>query len=153
MNVKVVRPGPLVDYSMFQPPGRLGREVGPYFVAIGGRHADLSVCDVSTAARVLRSYAQDFEGAPAVVNLVEVPPPSRMDLASRLKSDRPDLKFVWIPGILLRMLSGPLKLAQRMARGGAKPIDVYASFSSEKYLTTIAGRVIERAGKSSVSRH
>lgn len=152
INVKVVRPGPLVDYAIYHPPGRLGRELGPYFVAIGGKRSALSVCDVGTAARVMRSYAEDFDSAPPVVNLVEVPPPTRLELASRLKQDRPDLKFFWFPALLLRMLSGPLKLVQRVAMGSDKPIDIYASFSSEKYVTTVAGGVIAKAGPSAIKQ-
>ena len=74
LQVKVIRPGPLVDYAHFHAPGRLGRELGPYFVAIGGRRTPLSVLDVGTAARVIRSYVDDFAAAPQLVNLVEAPP-------------------------------------------------------------------------------
>ncbi len=37
IQLKIVRPGPLVDFDDFHAPGRLGREVGPWYVAIGGR--------------------------------------------------------------------------------------------------------------------
>jgi nucleoside-diphosphate-sugar epimerase len=150
LNLKVIRPGPLVDYAAFHPPGRLGREMGPWFVAIGGKRTALSVCDVGTAARVIRSYAEDFDAAPPLVNLVESPAPARRDLLSRYLSDRPDLKAFWIPGILLRLLSGPLKLVQRVALGSAKPVDVYAAFSSERYDTALAATVIAKAGPSAV---
>ncbi len=46
MQVKVIRPGPLVDFADFHAPGRLGREVGPWYVAIGSRKSPLSVLDV-----------------------------------------------------------------------------------------------------------
>jgi predicted dehydrogenase/nucleoside-diphosphate-sugar epimerase len=151
--VKVIRPGPLVDYADFNPPGRLGRELGPLFVAIGGRNSPLSVCDVGTAARVIRSYSENFEAAPAMVNLVEAPPPARRELAGRLLAVRPDLKVRWFPGWLLRLLSGPLKLVQRVVLGSAKPIDIYAAFASERYATDAARTVIERAGPSAVLQH
>ena len=77
IQVKVIRPGPLVDYGDFHAPGRLGREVGPWYVAIGGRKSPLSVLDVATGARVIRSYIDDFAGAPDLVNLVESPAPTR----------------------------------------------------------------------------
>lgn len=64
LQVKVIRPGPLVDFNAFEPPGRLGRELGSIFVAVGGRRSPLSVCDVSTAARVIRWYVDEFEAAP-----------------------------------------------------------------------------------------
>jgi predicted dehydrogenase/NAD(P)-dependent dehydrogenase (short-subunit alcohol dehydrogenase family) len=150
LEIKIVRPGPLVDYADFHPPGRLGRELGPYFVAIGGKKTPLSVCDVGTAGRVIRSYVEDFAAAPPLVNLVEAPPPTRRALAERFKAHRPDLTFYWFPGWLLRALGGPLKLVQRIALGSKQPVDVYAAFASERYRTDVAAQVIGRAGASSV---
>jgi len=148
LTLKVVRPGPLVDYSAFQPPGRLGREVGPLFVAIGPRRGALSVCDVSTAARVLRRYVEDFDSAPPMLNLVEAPPPARRELLARYLTNRSDLKVFWLPAWMLRAMSGPLKLLQRVAFGAKQPIDVAAAFGSERYRTDLAARVIAQAGPS-----
>jgi predicted dehydrogenase/nucleoside-diphosphate-sugar epimerase len=150
IQVKVIRPGPLVDYADFQTPGRLGREVGPWYVAIGGRHTPLSVLDVTTAARVIRSYMDDFASAPDVVNLVESPAPTRGDLVARMRESRPDLKTIWFPSLLLRMLSGPAKLAQRWLMGASKPLDLYAAFASERYKPDVAAAVIEKAQNSAV---
>jgi hypothetical protein len=141
----VIRPGPLVDFTAFHPPGRLGREVGPLFVAVGPKRGALSVCDVSTAARVVRLYAEDFDAAPPVLNLVEAPPPRRRDLLARFLSGRPDLAVVWVPAWLMRALSGPLKLVQRLAFGSRQPIDVAAAFGSERYRTDLAEQVIRRS--------
>jgi nucleoside-diphosphate-sugar epimerase len=143
--VKVVRPGPLVDYSDFQAPGRLGRELGPWYVAVGGRRTPLSVLDVTTGARVIRSYVDDFAAAPAVVNLVESPAPTRGELIARLRAVRPDLRVIWFPSWLLWFLSMPARWAQRFLLGAATPIDLYAAFSSERYGTEIAGSVIRKA--------
>ena len=148
--VKVIRPGPLVDYGEFQPPGRLGREVGPIFVAVGGRRSPLSVCDVRTAARVIRRYVQAFDAEPDVLNLVEAPAPTRGELVARLKQVRPDLRVLWVPAFLLRVLAAPLKLAQRLALGSTAPVDVYAAFASERYRTDLAAEAIARAGASAV---
>jgi nucleoside-diphosphate-sugar epimerase len=148
IQVKVIRPGPLVDFAAYHPPGRLGREVGPWYVAIGGRRSPLSVLDVGTGARVIRSYVNDFAGAADVVNLVESPAPTRNDLVSRLRADRPDLRVIWFPALLLRMLSVPMMAAQRWLLGMSKPIDVYAAFSSERYATTRASAAITKAGPS-----
>lgn len=143
--VRIIRPGPLVDWSAYNPPGRLGREIGPLFVAFGPKHKPLSVCDVSTAARVVRSYLEDFEHAPVVLNLVEAPPPSRLELMNRFRADRPDLSVFWFPAWLLRAMSGPLKLLQRYAMGAKQPMDIAAAFASERYQTGLAEQVIQRA--------
>ncbi len=144
--VRVIRPGPLVDYTDYHPPGRLGRELGPLFVAIGPRRGALSVCDVTTAARVVVSYLENFDQAPPVLNMVEAPPPSRKELMDRFRTGRPDLRVLWFPAWLLRMLSGPLKLVQRMVLGSKEPVDVAAAFASERYETGLAAQVIARAG-------
>lgn len=151
LALKVIRPGPLVDYRAFHPPGRLGREVGPLFVAIGPRRGELSVCDVSTAARVARLYVEDFDRAPPVLNLVEAPAPARRDLLARLLEGRPDLHVIWLPALLLRVLSGPLKLVQRFAFGAKQPIDVAAAFSNERYRTELAKQIIGRASASNAA--
>lgn len=145
MNVKVIRPGPLVDYSAFQPPGRLGREVGPLFVAVGPRRGPLSVCDVSTTASVIRWYASAFAEAPVVLNLVEAPAPTRAELLNRYLKSRPDLTAVWIPAIVLQGLSGPLRLLQRVVLKAKNPVDVAAAFASEKYRSDLAAHVIGQA--------
>jgi predicted dehydrogenase/nucleoside-diphosphate-sugar epimerase len=143
--VRVIRPGPLVDYTAYQPPGRLGRELGPTFVAIGPSKGPLSVCDVTTAAKVVRSYLEDFAAAPPVLNMVEAPPPTRRELMDRFRRDRPDLRVLWFPAWLLRALSGPLKLVQRYGMGAKEPLDVAAAFASEQYVTDLAASVIARA--------
>jgi predicted dehydrogenase/nucleoside-diphosphate-sugar epimerase len=152
LPIRVIRPGPLVDYHAYQPPGRLGRELGPVFVAIGPRNGPLSVCDVSTAARVVRSYVEDFAAAPPILNLVEAPPPTRRELMDRYRAQRPDLSVFWFPAWLLRMLSGPLKLVQRVALRSAQPVDVYAAFASERYRTDLASQVLARASHRVVER-
>jgi nucleoside-diphosphate-sugar epimerase len=150
LEVKVIRPGPLVDYAAFHPPGRLGRELGPFFVAIGPKHAALSVCDVGMAARVIRSFVDDFESAPAVLNLVDAPAPSRRDLLTRYRTERSDLRVIWFPGWLLRLVSASFKLAQRLA-GSSEPLDVAAAFAAERYDTTLAARTIRRAATSAAA--
>jgi hypothetical protein len=150
LAIRVIRPGPLVDFAAFQPPGRLGRELGPWFVAIGGKRSPLSVCDVGTAARVIRSYVERPDAAPPMVNLVEAPPPTRAALADRIRADRPDLRFIWVPAWLLRALSPVMKLAQRLLLHAEKPIDVYAAFASEHYRTDLAASVIAQAGPPAV---
>jgi predicted dehydrogenase/nucleoside-diphosphate-sugar epimerase len=145
MNVKVIRPGPLVDYSAFQPPGRLGREIGPLFVAVGPKRAALSVCDVSMAAGVIRWYATNFDQAPSVLNLVDAPAPARQELLNRFLKNRSDLTSFWLPFAALRLLSAPLRLLQRVALGAQVPVDVAAAFASEQYQTDLAARVIAQA--------
>jgi len=144
-GTRTVRLGPLVDYRHFTPPGRLGREVGPLFVAAGTPSSELSVCDVTTAAQVIRYLVERFDEAPSVVNLVEAPPPRRRDLVRRLREARPDLRFMWLPFTVIRMLGGMLKVVLRLLKPGKAPLDLYSAFASERYQTNLAETVIRKA--------
>ena len=145
VEIRIIRPGPLVDYEAFEPPGRLGREVGRTYVYIGSKKSRLSLCDVRTAANVIRAYADDFEAMPPVLNLVEPDAPRRGELVSHLLKGRPDLKAVGFPFFILRAISPPLKLLQRMLLPGRKPVDIYSAFTSETYDATLAARIIHRS--------
>ena len=115
------------------------------YVAMGSRRNALSVCDVGTAARVVRYYAENFEAAPPMVNLLEVPANARGELANRLRKVRPDLKFFWMPFWLLKILSVMAVGLQKLLRPGKPALDLYAAFKSERYDPAIAQQVIGAA--------
>jgi predicted dehydrogenase/nucleoside-diphosphate-sugar epimerase len=142
IGIRVIRPGPLVDYNAFDPPGRLGREVGSTFVYIGSKRSRISLCSVQTAASVIKKYVDEFDSMPPLLNLVEADSPTREELVSRLLLTRPDLKAVRIPSGVLIALSPPLTLIQRVMRPGKKPVDIYAAFASEEYDSTLAAEMI-----------
>jgi predicted dehydrogenase/nucleoside-diphosphate-sugar epimerase len=142
IDLRTVRLGPLVDYDDYTPPGRLGREVARLFVAMGSRGKPLSVCSVRTAAAVLCRCARDFATAPPLVNLLEVPSPTRGELADRLRLGRPDLKFVWLPFPVLRGMSLMATGLQKMLRPGKPALDVHAAFKSEAYDSSSSAQVI-----------
>jgi nucleoside-diphosphate-sugar epimerase len=144
VTVRIIRPGPLVNFDAFEPPGRLGREVGSIFVYIGGRRSNLSLCSVRTAADVIRKYVENFDSMPPILNLVEPNSPTRAELVSLLLKKRPDLKAYRIPFIVLRIISPGLKLLQRILRPRQKPIDIYAAFATERYKPDLAAEIINR---------
>ena len=142
IEIRIIRPGPLVDYNSFEPPGRLGREVGNYFICLGRRKDCISVCDVVMAAKVIRTYAERFEDMPLILNLIEPVPPTRENLVYRLLIKRPDLKSFYIPLGLIYVMSPVLKLFQKIVRPNSKPIDIYTIFASEKYRNRLAANII-----------
>ncbi|MCS6896849.1 MAG: Gfo/Idh/MocA family oxidoreductase, partial [Nitrospira sp.] len=133
LTVRIIRPGPLVDFANYEPPGRLGRELGPIYVAVGPKASRIALCDVRTAAQVVRATIQDIEAAPPILNLVEPSAPTRQELLTRWLCKRPDLKAVWLPDIVLSLLSPVLILLQRIILPGKTPIDIAAAFASERY--------------------
>ncbi len=142
VEVRVIRPGALVDYADFEAPGRLGREVGPLFVCIGGKNSRIGLCDVQKAAEVIRAYVENFDRMPSPLNLIEPDGPTHAELLSRLLSKRPDLKVVYFPLFLLRLMSPALKLLQKGLRPGNRPIDIYAVFAPEHYNCNLAVKVL-----------
>lgn len=151
VRVRVIRPGPLVSYGDFEPPGRLGREVGPFFIMIGSRKGRLSLCSVETAAEVIRYYVDHFDSIPSTLNLVEPDAPTRGELVSRLLRERPDLKALVVPLGLLWTLAPPLKWMQRLLRPGKKPLDIYSAFAGEEYDSALAVKIIRNAKAASAS--
>lgn len=142
IELRTIRLGPLIDYEAYTPPGRLGREVARLFVAMGGRRSRLAICSVATAAVVICSYAERFDQLPACVNLLEVPAPTRRALVDRLKTRRPDLKVLWLPFPILRLLSSLLRIVLKLRRPGSPALNLYAAFKSESYDPQVAASVI-----------
>lgn len=142
ISLKVIRPGPLVDYNNFSPPGRLGREVGPWFFAIGPQKSFLSVCDVNTAAKVILHYVQFFSDTPPILNLVESNIPSRRELVMRFKATRPGWRIFWIPHFFIKALSPVFNALQKILVPNRKPINFADIFASENYNNQLAARVI-----------
>jgi len=105
LQVKVVRPGAIIDSRHFDPPGRLGRRVGPVFVAVGSPRDQLAVVERSLAARTLAWLALHFDEAPETLHLVAPQPPTKRDLVTLLRRTNPDLTVVWLPRALLLPLA------------------------------------------------
>jgi hypothetical protein len=80
-----------------------------------------------------------------MLNLLEVPPTTRGDLADRTRRNRPELKFFWMPFPVLKVLSLLATLLQKALRPRNAALDLYAAFKSENYDPVIAERAIARA--------
>jgi nucleoside-diphosphate-sugar epimerase len=148
LDVRVIRPGPLVDFEDYEPPGRLGRELGPIYVAVGPKAGRMSLCGVRSAAQVIRAVVEDFTSSPSIMNLVEPDAPTRAELLNLWLAKRPDLRAVWLPAWFLAVLSPVAKLAQRALRPRSTPLDIAAAFGSPRYDTTLAGEALKRARSS-----
>jgi nucleoside-diphosphate-sugar epimerase len=145
INARIIRPGPLVDFARFEAPGRLGREVAPYYIVMGSKKSLLSVCDVRTAAIVVRYYLKDFDAVPRVLNLVEPGAMTRQDLTVRLLAQRKDLKALFVPSVFVRAISAVLYAVQKIIKPSDEPISIAAAFSSELYNTELAEKIVTKA--------
>ena len=138
IDVTVVRPGAIIDYDSFDPPGRLGKRLGNMFVAVGSRKEEMGVVGLEFCARAIARLAEG-EDAPEVVHLLDPDLPTRGDLVDRLRRRNPGLRVTWVPRWGVRPL-GLLALGlQKIVRPGATPVDVAAVFAHRRYDTEMAG--------------
>jgi predicted dehydrogenase/nucleoside-diphosphate-sugar epimerase len=144
VDVKVVRPGAIVDYAAFDPPGRLGKRVGPFFVAVGSPRERLGVVDLAFTARVIGWMATHFEEAPDTLNLLEAELPTKRELVRRLRETDPDLRVIWLPWPILLPLSAAATVVQKVLRPRRPAISLRRVFAAPSYDTT---RVRELAAR------
>jgi len=145
IDIRIIRPGPIIDFKAFEAPGRLGREVGNYFVAIGSKRSSMHICDIKTAVKIIRNYVENFSSSPPVLNLIEPNPSTRSELVSCLLEKRSELKVLWVPSFIVTIASPLLKLLQLIIRPGKPPVDIRAAFVSEKYKSDLVAEVIQLA--------
>jgi predicted dehydrogenase/nucleoside-diphosphate-sugar epimerase len=145
LELRIVRPGAIIDDRAFDPPGRLGRRIGNLFVAVGSPRDTLGVVDVRSAARILVWMADHFDDAPPLLNLIEPEQPTKRSLLRRLRRSNPDLRVLWLPRPALIPLSWAALGAQKVLRPGKPAIDVAGVFAPERYDTALAARLDQRA--------
>jgi predicted dehydrogenase/nucleoside-diphosphate-sugar epimerase len=152
VGVKVARPGPLVDFGNFEPPGRLGRRIGNFFVAVGTPGDRLPITELRFAARVLIWMLDCFDSAPAALNLLNPEPPTRREAIEHLRRRNPDLTVVWLPMWLLAPVSWVALLAQKVARPGRSAINIARAFESPRYDTSSIAKIVLLMGSANSAR-
>ena len=143
-EVRIVRPGALVDFGELDPPGALGRRVGNLFVAVGWPGQRLWVVDVRFAARVLCWILDHFDETPKTLHLLEPVLPTRREVLRRLKDDNPDLRVVWLPPPVLWPLSWAAVVAQKLVRPGKPATHLARVFASKRYDTSRIAALAKR---------
>ncbi len=134
--VAIVRPGALVDYAKYEPPGRLGRRLGNLFVAVGSPGDPIGAVDVQFAARTLLWMAAHFDEAPRLLNLVAPVLPTRRELVHELRRRNPDLRVIWLPTVAVQALSRLGMGLQRVLRPRKPAMNVARAFGSPRINTT-----------------
>jgi predicted dehydrogenase/nucleoside-diphosphate-sugar epimerase len=144
VEIRVARPGAIIDDRAFDPPGKLGRRAGNVFIAVGTPSDTLGVVDVAFAARTLIWIVRHFDDAPRTINVLSPTQPTKRDMLRRLRQSNPDLRVVWFPRAVLRPVSWAAIGAQKMLRPGTPPIDAAAVFAKQRFDTTTAERLAPR---------
>jgi predicted dehydrogenase/nucleoside-diphosphate-sugar epimerase len=136
IDLRIVRPSALVDYRHFDPPGLLGKRIGNIFVAVGMPGQKLGVVDVVFSAQTLAWMVRHFEEAPRVLNLFEPELPAKRELLVRLRRANPDLTVVWLPPVILVLLSWFAIGLQKALRPRSPALNVAKIFASLRYDTS-----------------
>jgi nucleoside-diphosphate-sugar epimerase len=144
LDVKVVRPGAIVDYSNMDPPGRLGKRLGNVFVAVGSPNDRLGVVGLQFAADVLAWMVDHFDDAPRTFNLLDPHLQTKRELLTTLKRSNPDMGVVWLPRLVLYPLSWAAIVLQKILRPGKPTMNVAKTFSVDKCSTTTAKALAAR---------
>ncbi len=131
IDVKIARPGAIVDYRDFDPPGRLGKRVGGLFVAVGSPSERLGVVGLEFCARAISWMVDHFDDAPAAINLLDPNLLEKRELIVRLRATNPDLSVVWLPWILLYPLSWLASLVQKALHPSRPAINLARIFAVE----------------------
>jgi len=146
LDIRVVRPGALVDYADFDPPGRLGKRLGNFFVAVGAPGHRLGVVDVGFAAQVLAWGVDHWAELPTPLNLLDPVLPTKRELLQRLKVSNPDLTVLWLPAFLLVPMSWMAIVLQKLLRPGKPAINVAKVFSVQGYDTSGVAGLARKTG-------
>jgi nucleoside-diphosphate-sugar epimerase len=152
LDVRIVRPGPLIDNDAFDPPGKLGRAIGRVFVAVGSPGATIPVCDVARAGRLTAWTATHFDETGPVVHAVDPTPATRRSLVARVRETAPGVRVIWLPAPLLAVASWGALAAQKILRPRKPAISLQAAFSSPRCKTDCVRTVLDAMGRASSRR-
>ena len=136
MAVKVIRPGALVDYRDFDPPGRLGKRLGNFYVAVGSPSDRLGIVDVGFSGRFLAWMTDTWDSVPSPLNLLDPVLPTKRELLDHLRKANPDLTVLWLPNLVLVPLSWLATVLQKALRPGKPAINLAKVFSVLPYDTS-----------------
>jgi predicted dehydrogenase/nucleoside-diphosphate-sugar epimerase len=133
IRVHVVRPGAIVDSRRYEPPGRLGKRVGPLFVAVGRATEVLGTVSLDFAADMIAWMATTSAETPRLLNLLDTEQPTRRELVGALRRAIPDVRVLWLPPLLLHPLSWFATVLQKVIRPRRPAIRLAAIFAAHHY--------------------
>lgn len=144
VDVKIVRPGPIIDSQLTDAPGRLGKRIGGVFVAVGSGKEFLYTTTVNHAARVLASAVGNWRELPTHLNLLDSTPPTRAQLVEQMRRHNPDLRVIWVPRWILTPLAKLLYVVQLTLRPGKVAMDVSRPFAQVAYISKAVTEFVRR---------
>jgi len=98
IDVRIIRPGALVDPRDPSLPGMMGRHLfGRWHLGLGRARLPIAVCDVTRCAEAIAWCATHFDAAPPLVNLFDPGVTTRGAFVARLRERGWTGRIVWVP--------------------------------------------------------
>ena len=140
LQVRIVRPAALIDWSATDLPGLLGRRLfGRWYLGLGRPGLPFAICDVEQAGAVVAWCAAHFGQAPPVVNLIDPGVTTRGRFLDALRNHGWRGRIVWVP---ISLLAGALNVLLRALaltrRGATRPPAVWSVLRPRRYDASVA---------------
>jgi nucleoside-diphosphate-sugar epimerase len=145
IDVRIVRPGALVEASDPSLPGIMGRHLfGRWHLGLGRARLPIAVCDVRRCAEAIAWCANHFDSAPRVVNLFDPAVRTRGDFLRRLRADGWTGRVVWVPISAISFAVVAAKAASDLIRGRMPArLAAWAVLKPRRYDDHLAAKVLE----------
>jgi nucleoside-diphosphate-sugar epimerase len=147
IDVRIVRPGALLDPLEPELPGLMGRPLlGRWHLGLGRPGLPLAVCDVRRCAEAIAWIATHFDEAPRVVNLFEPEIGTRGDVAARLREHGWRGSMVWVPiGAIAAGLTAARTLLAAASDRRLERLDAWSVLRPRRYDGRVARAVLASA--------
>jgi predicted dehydrogenase/nucleoside-diphosphate-sugar epimerase len=145
IDVRIVRPGALIDSADPSLPGLMGRHLfGRWHLGLGRPGLPIAVCDVRRCAEAIAWCATHFDAAPRVVNLFDPEIITRGDFLRRLRRDGWTGRIVWVPITAISSAVVAAGAAQALLRGRLPArLAAWAVLKPRRYDSQLAAKVLE----------
>lgn len=151
IEVRIIRPGALIDWDRIEPPGLLGRRLfGRWHLGLGRPGLPIAVCDVGRAGAVLAWCADHFAAAPPIVNLFDPAVRTRGQLLSRFRERGWRGQMLWVPISLLAATIGVIGAVALARRAPTRRLAVWSILRPRRYDPAAATAILAAASENPV---
>ena len=155
VDVRIIRPGALVQWRSGELPGLLGRRLfGRWHLGLGRPGLPLPVCEVRAAGAAIAWSAERFEEAPETVNLFDEKVSTRRAILEKFRGAGWRGRMVWMPIPFFAALFSAARTGIGLLKGQrAERLDSWSILRPRRFKGAIATWVLARAlAPSSVPR-
>jgi predicted dehydrogenase/nucleoside-diphosphate-sugar epimerase len=144
IDVRIIRPGALVDAGNPSLPGIMGRHLfGRWHLGLGRASLPIAVCDVARCADAIAWCARHFDDAPPIVNLFDPDVTTRGAFLRRLRANGWEGRVAWVPISAISFAVVAARAAQDVLRGRMPArLAAWSVLKPRRYDGHVAARVL-----------